>query len=391
MRKPRPQHQKPSICFVAPNNYAVLSGRPDLKHIGGAEIQQPMIAKELLRRGHAVSFVTLDHGQQDGIIHDGLWVFKAYAPGRGIRGLRFFHPRWSGLWRAMGRADADVYYQMNAGSETGQVAAWCWLHKRRFLFAVSSDADCDPSLPNLSHARERLLYRYGLSHTDRVISQTIVQQRMLRDAFKTDSVIIPSCSADPFEGRFSRRRPPEAGVAGALWVGRFSPEKRLELLLDLAELLSDVRFDVVGAAFAESDYSRGLERRAAGLSNVILHGRVPHEDMTTFYRRSSVLVCTSAYEGFPNTFMEAWCHGTPVVTTVDPDNVVSTEGLGQAVDCSGELREVLAGLLGSAQRWTECSVKARRYYDQNHTVQATVDRLGQVVEVHPNDRREQPA
>ena len=86
----------------------MLSGREGFQHIGGAEVQQVRIASWLAERCYSVSFVTLDHGQPDGINVTGVTVRKAYAAEDGIRGLRFIHPRWSGLWAAMSRANADL-------------------------------------------------------------------------------------------------------------------------------------------------------------------------------------------------------------------------------------------------------------------------------------------
>jgi hypothetical protein len=149
---------KPSICFVAPNAYGLLSGRKDILHIGGAEEQQQAIlGRAMAKRGHSVSFVTLDHGQPDGIQHDGITVYVAYAKGAGLPGLRFFYPRWTGLWAAMWRANADVYYKRCADYEVGQAAHWCRWHRRRFIFSAASDTDCLAQLPLLDSARERCL------------------------------------------------------------------------------------------------------------------------------------------------------------------------------------------------------------------------------------------
>jgi hypothetical protein len=70
-----------------------LAGRPDLRHIGGAEVQQRLLARELLKRGFDVSFVTLDHGQPDEVRHDGIRVLKTYTKEEKMPGLRFLHPR----------------------------------------------------------------------------------------------------------------------------------------------------------------------------------------------------------------------------------------------------------------------------------------------------------
>ena len=133
-------HSKPSICFVSLDNFAALIDDPKCGHIGGAEIQQVIIGKNLAKRGYRVSFITLDHGQDDELEIDGMHIIKAYKPNIGIRVLRFLCPRLTSLWRAMKMADADIYYQRTSDSVTGIVAAFFRLYRRKFVFAVASDA-----------------------------------------------------------------------------------------------------------------------------------------------------------------------------------------------------------------------------------------------------------
>jgi hypothetical protein len=120
------------------NNYALLSGHDAIQHIGGAEVQQAILGRALATRGYSVSFVTLNHGQPDGIEIDGVRVFKAYSPTAGIRHLRFLHPAWTGLCQAMKRADAQFCYQRMANGETGQVALWCGHKRRKFVSALAA-------------------------------------------------------------------------------------------------------------------------------------------------------------------------------------------------------------------------------------------------------------
>ena len=55
---------KPKICFVAQDIYPFLKAAANLNLIGGAELQQKLLAEELVRRGYPVSFVTMNHGQE---------------------------------------------------------------------------------------------------------------------------------------------------------------------------------------------------------------------------------------------------------------------------------------------------------------------------------------
>jgi len=353
------------ICFVAPGAYGALSERPDLRHIGGAEVQQLLLARELSRRGHDVNFVTLDHGQPDGERLGEIRVFKAYRVEAGLPGLRFAHPRWSGLAAAMRRAAADVYVQRGAGVETGQVAAWCRLRRRPFLFAAASDSNCERAVPRLS-ARERLLYRLGLRFARGVVCQSEHQRRRLRESFGIEATLARSCAEDPCPGGvLPERTPPHEGLR-VLWVGRFSPEKRFELALELAARAPELHIDVVGGRAGKAGYAEALERRAGALPNVTLHGWIPHERVGPHYERAHVLLCTSAVEGFPNTFLEAWARGTPSVSTVDPDGLIERDGLGAVAARAEGLHDALGRLLRDPARWAAASRRARRRFLDHH-------------------------
>jgi glycosyltransferase involved in cell wall biosynthesis len=367
-----PTNGKPSICFVALRAYGLLSGREDIQHIGGAEVQQVLIGRELAKRGYRVSFVVLDHGQPDGVEHEGIRVWRAYAPDAGKPGFRFVHPRWTLLRAALNRAGADVVLQRAAGCETGQVALWCQWHGRPLAFSAGSNSDCERRLPYLKTRPERTLYRYGLRRAACVVAQTETQVRMLREGFGIDAILIRSCSADPSILAVERlASPPEP--RGLLWVGRFASEKRPEMVLDLAEACPEFHYDIVGGPNGANAFPSGLQDRARELANVRLHGRIPHENLGAFYDRAVALVCTSKWEGFPNTFMEAWARGVPVVSTVDPDGVVGANHLGWLGNTVPELAAAIRAVPISGDDRRECSRRVRRFFLENHTVAATVD------------------
>ena len=113
------------ICFVGLDNYAFL--RPDLgiSHMGGEAVQQCLLAREFAANGFSVSTIVLDYDEPDDSDIDGIRIITAYKPSDGIPGIRFFHPRASGIWAALKKADADVYYESPASVLTGITAAFC--------------------------------------------------------------------------------------------------------------------------------------------------------------------------------------------------------------------------------------------------------------------------
>ncbi len=361
------------LCFVAPNAYGYLADRDDLRHIGGAEIQQTLLARDLARRGKRICFITHDHGQPDAIDIDGIRVFKMCGRSEGLPIVRFVHPRWTSLYSAMRRADAAIYYQRTAGVETGQVAIWCRRHDRRMIAAIANDRDCTPSLLARLNRRERSLYLYGLRRADAVVAQTKRQTELLQKHFGVNALLIRSCSERPLEAMEVTSVGERLNGKRALWIARFAPQKRLDRLFELANAAPDWSFDVIGGSEGDAVKHLELETRNSLPANVTFHGVQSRENVARFYESATLLICTSDFEGFPNTMLEAWARSLPVVSTFDPDDLIADRNLGRVGGSPHELRREMNWLIDHPDEWRACSIAAKDYFDQNHTVNATVD------------------
>jgi glycosyltransferase involved in cell wall biosynthesis len=142
----------------------------------------------------------------------------------------------------------------------------------------------------------------------------------------------------------------------------------------MAEACPDLQFDVVGPR-ESGDYSARMEERGKTISNVKMHGAVSRDQMPNFYKQAACLCCTSDFEGFPNTFLEAWSHGLPVVSLFDPDDLIAERRLGAVADDTKGLAVALRELLASPDRWREASLNARRYYTENHTMETVMPKF----------------
>src|SRR5687767_13223579 len=145
------------ICLVGLDTLPVLARGFGQESIGGESVQQGLLASSLARRGYDVSVVVADYGQADGAEWDAIRTYKAYRLTAGLPVLRFIHPRWTGMWSALARADADIYYTSRAGMHVGLLALFCRRFDRRLVFRTASDSDCDPSRLLIRFARDRWL------------------------------------------------------------------------------------------------------------------------------------------------------------------------------------------------------------------------------------------
>lgn len=303
----------PHLCFVAPTAWPVVSGDRNIELVGGAEVQQSILARLFARAGYRVSMICLDYGQAPRTVINGITVYKTHPPDSGLPMLRFIHPRLSSTWRVMGDIDADIYYQRAAGMLTAVVAAFCRYRGKKSIYAGASDHDFIPGRQDIRYRRDRWLFEQGLKMVDRRVVQNEIQQRYCLDYYGLPATIIPSCYELP-----PRR---SIGIASdVLWVGTLRRNKRPELFLELAGRLPQYRFVMVGGPDGgpgDADYFAAIRRRAQALPNVEFTGFLPLDRVETHFERAAIFVNTSTHEGMPNTFLQAWARGIPTIALID--------------------------------------------------------------------------
>ena len=107
-------------------------------------------------------------------------------------------------------------------------------------------------------------------------------------------------------------RTPYAGPSSAIFVGRLSPEKGVQVLLDAWRSLPDVPLTIVGDGPLAAEVRAGVSRPE--LAHVRVVGHLPHRDVLDHLARSGMLVFPSVcYEGFALAIAEALAHGVPVI------------------------------------------------------------------------------
>jgi len=159
----------------------------------------------------------------------------------------------------------------------------------------------------------------------------------------------PRCARDPRE---------------LLCVGRASdPNKGLATLIDALPRLPD---DVFLTLVDDDHPDNSARKRAAALGlaeRVRIVGRVPTDELVALYRRASIVVVPSRYEGFGLPAAEAMACGTPVVACAAGalPEVVTTGGGGRLVPPADPpaLARAIAELLGDPALRSELGARGR--------------------------------
>lgn len=353
---------------MALNAYPVIK-KTSGSLIGGAELQQVLIGSELARRGYSVSFVTLDHGQKNVSKEGSFEVISSFKPLEGIRGLRFIYPRLVKIWQALNKTNACIYYCRCAGFLLGVVVLWAKINKKKVIFCGAADSNFDLANINLKYYRDKIIYLWGLKRCSVIVAQNGFQKNLLKKLLRRDSVIIPN-GMEKYAGISNSRY-------SILWVGNIRGVKNPEIFINLAKDFPHEKFVMVGGKIeGQEDLYDYVFKESKLLTNLKFRGLLSFEETEKEFDRAKLFVNTSAQEGFPNTFLQAWRQGIPVVSFVDPDGLIANHSLGQVAMNSEDMVSKLKIFLMQADNLNSELIKT--YFNENLLIEKQVDKYEKI-------------
>jgi glycosyltransferase involved in cell wall biosynthesis len=236
----------------------------------------------------------------------------------------------------------------------------------------------------------RRLERLYLQSVHGFVYNSRTTRRAVRELLDAEVPPRPSTVAPPSGHRFEDP-PTEAAVAararreGPLrlaFVGNVIPRKRLHLVVEgLARAeTQDWRLDVVGDLTKRPDYVDRIRRsidRLALDQRIMLHGRVPDDDLHRFLDRSHALAVPSAYEGYGIVYVEAMGHGLPVIASPHGGvrEVVEAGRTGAFVRSASEIASTVDRWASDRDALAAMARNALRAYREFPTWTATVRRV----------------
>lgn len=337
--------------------------------IGGWAIELSIWLRALENAGHEAAVLTwkgaLAHvgsGQQ-------IKLIETYDPAHGVRVAKYFYSYIPKILAAARAYRPDIMIQGVGGVHTASMAFVAGQLGIPFVHRVVSDINVDERCKIDLRFYEWLAYSWARHRTAAFLCQNEYQREKLAARFPGKPIhvlhnplVVAEDAAAPL---------PRAERRYVAWLGVFRYEKNLPLLFRIAQELPAVEFRVAGMPERNVDQStldavNGLRH----LPNVELVGYVRRADIQPFLSEAAMLLCTSHYEGFSNTFLEALAVGTPVVTRrpVDPDLIVLRHALGASADDELALRESVRAIWDmDANEYGALARRCPIYVKANHS------------------------
>jgi len=353
------------VCFVCPKAYPLFN-RSVERVFGGAEVDLYYLATELAKDyGFSVSCVVADYGQPDVETIENVEL---------IRSINFGKNAITGairIWRALRKADADIYIIKTASMGVPLVAAFCRLYNKTFIYRTAHSCECDGTYLR-NHKFAGRLFADSLRSAKIVFTQNASDKEKLKATIAVDAQVMPN-GHRLFEPASSQRN-------SILWVGRSADFKRPQLFLDLAEKFPDEKFVMVcQQATGDKRYAQ-LHARAETISNLQFHQRIAFDEIDRCFQDAKIFVNTSTAEGFPNTFIAASMQSAAIVSlNVNPDGFLDKYSCG--ISCSDDISKLneAVGFMLSSQRYIELGLNGRKYVEENHDIAKIIERYKHIL------------
>jgi glycosyltransferase involved in cell wall biosynthesis len=364
-----------SLCLISRYANYLLQEKSG-QRVGGAEFQQVQLAKELVRQGWKVSFITEklsghNHSCVDGI--DILFGMNYFLKSKiGVRLSLYLQ-----LWKKLKQANADIYYQRNPGIFSALIALFCKCHGKRFVIAGAHDTNFDKGNElNINSFLDRFELTKGLNLADTIITQSHLQSRLLKTNYNRKGVLLHNLYQPPKVNYTSVnvQKTIKANIK-ILWVGRLAEYKRPHLFLELSTFLPDYDFIIIGANSGNQDLINTFIDKLKNYPNVSYLGHLPLPEVETLFNEVDALVSTSSSEGFPNTFLQAWSRGLPVFSFVDPDDLIKKNNLGVQVESIDQMAKSLRGAFPSGVD----TKRIKAFFNSNFAIETNIWKFSNIL------------
>ncbi|MFM8719787.1 MAG: glycosyltransferase, partial [Chthoniobacterales bacterium] len=261
---------------------------------GGAEMQAALMARELVRRGHAAVLLGADTGQTDGAEWEGIRIRNggSYETGKITDTLR----AWARIHSILRQEKPDYVVVYGWTSLLYLLALWRRFVPFKLVFVCALDAEIDGGFRRRNPVRGFFFHR-GMQKADVRLSITAAQAAdFARQGMQ--------CAVTRLLLRENSVGSVADKTVDLLWVARCEDVKRPELFLDLAESFPSARCRMICAPH-DSALLAKVKSRSSSLANVEFVEGVAYREIQGEFERAKVFVNTSSHEGVPNTFIHA--------------------------------------------------------------------------------------
>lgn len=271
--------------------------------------------------------------------------------------------------RVISRIHPDFIICRGSGRYLYILSKICRLCRIKLVFFGASDVNFVPGKDiingSLSYTR---MYRKSIPNISEFVVQNDLQASTLKANYHREALIMPNIWI------IDNKHLTTEKTIDCIWVSNLRKLKRAEWFINAARQLGQYHFVMVGGA-SDQGYYESIKEESGGVCNLEFMGAQSMDAVGRFISQSRFLACTSEYEGFPNTFIQAWSNSVPVISTVDPSNVISRYNLGRVVETEEQFVSQLSNALKDLSAQEKMIQAVNDYFAAHHDAKGAYVRL----------------
>lgn len=277
------------------------------------------------------------------------------------------------LMRLLKALEPDVIYQRVGCAYTGIAAYYAKYHRCKMLWHIAHDNDVTPMQLKpwkryIFNFIDKKILEYGIRNSHTIIAQSRQQTQYLKKFYHRDaSAVIPNFHPFPEEIICKDKS------IKIVWVANFKSWKQPEYFIRLARDLDAMQLDVecimIGKPSRNTAWQKHLEAKIRFVKRLKYYGELDISEVNSILSRAHIFVNTSRFEGFANTFIQAWMRKVPVVSLHwNIDNLFDKYRIGfYSGDYPNMLKNVLT-LVNNPQLRCKMGEYAQQYANKYHSL-----------------------
>jgi len=289
---------------------------------GGAEVESFLIAKELAKRKNFKVKVLLnkDLKNKNEIIENVKLEHISNVFNQNFI-IKIFNLIKFNIKLIYEIYKTDVIFQEMATFETGLITFYSKLFKKKIIYRIASDKDLNGVFKK-EHKYSGMLFEYGIRNANFLLAQSNYQLQIAKKINK-NSILMPSSL------EINKKKNSKFNKDQFLWIGRIVKVKQIEIILKIAKENQNKKFIIIGPYSIKNNYVKKILKEINNIKNIKYFKYIKREELNKYYEKSTYLINTSKFEGFPYTMLEAFLNSLPIISlNYNSDQIITNYNLG---------------------------------------------------------------
>lgn len=338
--------------------------------LGGAELQLKYLSQYLVNQGYEVHFIyrhrTLKVPQKSNLRLYPLKHFKI----PGTFGKTWFVSRKL-IHKTLIKIQPDVIITRAFSSWAGIASKYALIHNLHHFHFVASDNEVKRQIGNVLRFKvfDKIEYKYFneifIGNTE-IIVQNQEQKKLVEKKHKIKCVLLPQAAPKNDTSLIDKTY----DKLKVVWIANFKPLKRPEKFLEIVQHFknrNDITFSMLGGF--SNTYYEDLLKPYYDIHNFQYLGKLTNSEVNKVLDTAHVLVNTSDYEGFSNTFIQAWLRQVVVLSLhSDPNSILTDKQLGFKTNNVYNANTKLECLMKEPNNLKMLGIRSREYALKHHVL-----------------------